>query len=94
MLNRSLAPDIQKVSRVNFQHVDQEQLTNGATMSSIVAGDQPVVKLEVVFTAAGNRFENLKGQASMAGRMLKEGTTSYTSVQITNLFSMLTFPHG
>ena len=89
MLNRSLAPDIQKVFRVNFQHVDQEQLTNGATMSSIVAGDQPVVKLEVVFTAAGNRFENLKGQASMAVRMLKEGTTSYTSVQITNLFSRL-----
>lgn len=89
MLDRTLAPEIQKISEVEFQHVDQTYLENGVGFAKLIAGEQPVVKIEVIFPNAGNRFEGIKGQASMAIRMLKEGTTSYSSIEITNLFSRL-----
>lgn len=89
MLDRTLAPKIQEVSRVEFQKVNELTLPNGALFCTLEAGEQPVIKLEILFPNAGNTTERLKGQASMAVKMLKEGTLSYSSEHITHLFSNL-----
>ena len=89
MLDRTLAPKIQEVSRVAFQHVNEILLPNGASFCTLEAGDQSVIKLEIVFPNAGNKAESIKGQASMTVKMLKEGTLSYSSEEITQRFSNL-----
>ncbi|MEM6522705.1 MAG: pitrilysin family protein [Bacteroidota bacterium] len=89
MLDRRSAPEVHKISDVNFQQSKEETLPNGALLALLESGEQEVVKVEVVFLNAGNKSEALKGQGSMAIRMLKEGTTSYSAAEITNRFSEL-----
>ncbi|MEM7109168.1 MAG: insulinase family protein, partial [Bacteroidota bacterium] len=89
MLDRTLAPEIHEISKVEFQYVREEILPNGVLFASLESGDQEVVKLEVIFPNAGNKSEIHKGQASMAVSMLKEGTASFSSAEITHNFSNL-----
>ncbi|MEM9858726.1 MAG: pitrilysin family protein [Bacteroidota bacterium] len=89
MLDRTLAPEVKKISRVDFQKIEKRELDNGSQLAMLIAGNQPVIKLEVLFHQAGTIREQQRGSASMALRMLKEGTASYSSTAITNLFSKL-----
>ncbi|MCG8388418.1 MAG: insulinase family protein [Cytophagales bacterium] len=82
MLDRSRPPRQYAVSKVDFQHVITEKLDPGITFHFLESGDQPVVKLEALFPKGGAWFEQKRGVALLCLTMLREGTRSYSSKQI------------
>lgn len=81
MLDRTIAPAF--IAPQIFKLPDPEivYLANGSRFFFLNAGDQPVIKLELIFRA-GSWFESSPGIAFFTGKMLSEGTTSYNSKAI------------
>jgi predicted Zn-dependent peptidase len=81
MVDRSVAPEfivpqkftLPKPKTISFEH--------GHRLYCLNAGDQPVIKLEFVFSA-GSWYETIPGQAFFTGKMLLEGTASWSSSEI------------
>lgn len=82
MLDRSRPPRQYAVSKVDFQQVSTKKLDSGITFHFLESGDQPVVKLEVLFPKGGAWFEPKRGVALLCLTMLREGTRSFSSKQV------------
>ena len=81
MLDRSQAPPLREVRRLELPDYRRHVLSNGIVLYEIDAGTQAVFKLEVVFNAG--RFQEHKRTVSRSCvRMLREGTTDYDSEQL------------
>ena len=87
MLDRKHPPRQYAVSRVDFQQVVSEKLGGGIPFHYLASGDQPVVKLEVLFSKGGAWFEQKRGTALLSLYMLREGTGSYSSEQVSTMVS-------
>lgn len=81
MLDRTIAPAFVAPQIFELPEPEIVHLANGSRFFFLNAGDQPVIKLEFIFRA-GSWFESTPGIAFFTGKMLSEGTTSYTSKTI------------
>ncbi|MFN4147376.1 MAG: M16 family metallopeptidase [Runella sp.] len=87
-LDRSIAPDFRPVEKVYFPSPQKITLPNGQPLYVVNVGEQPVVRLEVIFEA-GTWHEQIEGASFFATKMLAEGTEKYHSAQISSYFDGL-----
>lgn len=84
-MNRIIAPDIQAIDHVSLPKVESITLDNGVPVYGINAGEQDVVKVELIFKA-GKWYEEKNLVADYTNRMLREGTTRHTARQLADTF--------
>lgn len=81
MLDRSRQPDIRQLEKIDILRPKRYTLSNGTTLSVIHAGEQEVVRMDILFKAgAWNQAQKL--QAHFTHRMLREGSSKYSSADI------------
>lgn len=85
MLDRTQPPAFQTIRHVAMPVARAYTLDNGLPLLLINAGEQPVVRLEVIFRA-GAWHETVPGAAQFAIRMLNEGTLRRTAAQLSEAF--------
>ncbi|AFK03131.1 peptidase M16 domain protein [Emticicia oligotrophica DSM 17448] len=85
ILDRTIAPPSRKVETVHIPKADKHTLNNGVTIYSVRAGEQPVVRLELIFDA-GSRFDVIGGESLFVSKMLTEGTKNFKAVEISEFF--------
>lgn len=88
LLDRTVAPDFKVINSINLPETESFVLDNGIPLHVINIGEQPVVRLEVIFDA-GNWYEKDQGTSFFAVKMMTEGTSSLTSSQISEAFDKL-----
>ncbi len=88
MLNRTTAPEFQTIQEVNFPAARTQTLDNGTPLYIINVGQQPIVRLEVIFDA-GTWFEPKDSVSFFTMKMLAEGTKQKTAVQISEYFDSI-----
>ncbi|NJN27141.1 MAG: insulinase family protein [Cyclobacteriaceae bacterium] len=81
MLDRTIAPAFVEPKKFKLPEPRCITFDQGARFFLLKTGDQPVVRLEIIFKA-GSWFETQPGIAYFAGKMLSEGTDSFTSKDI------------
>src|SRR6218665_3565512 len=85
ILDRTIAPPSQTIEQVSIPKAEQAILDNQVPVYMVKAGEQPIVRLELLFEA-GSRYENLIGEAYFTSRMLSEGTSAHTAIEISEYF--------
>ena len=88
MLDRTIAPAIQKIEQVSIPEAVFRKLDNGIPLFYINAGQQPVMRLELVFEA-GKWFEDTAGLSYFTGKMLTEGTKRFSAQEIATRFEAM-----
>lgn len=88
LLDRTIAPDFKVINEINLPQAKSTTLDNGIPLHVINIGDQPVIRLEVIFDA-GNWYETKQGTSFFAIKMLSEGTTNLTSSEISEAFDRI-----
>lgn len=95
MIDRNIAPAINKIEKLELPEVEKHELSNGAKLYEIHTELQDIVKLEITF-AAGRPFENHPMVAKAAAQLLKDGSKQYPGSFIAETFdfygSTLEFP--
>lgn len=84
-LDRTIAPPSQKIEQVSIPKAEEVLLDNQVPVYLVKAGEQPVVRLELIFEA-GSRYENHVGESYFTSKMLSEGTSRYSATQISEQF--------
>ena len=80
-MDRKIQPEIQTLKNFRILPPVRMTLPNGIPLTVINAGEQEVVRIDVLF--AGARWQqSQKLQALFTNRMLREGTTKYTAATI------------
>ncbi|WP_455586999.1 M16 family metallopeptidase [Bacteroides sp.] len=80
-MNRTQQPEIQSLENFNILPPQRITLSNGISLSVINAGEQEVVRMDILF--AGGRWQQTqKLQALFTNRMLREGSRKYTAADI------------
>ena len=85
VVNRTEAPEYKRIEEVKIPAISTLTMDNGQPVYWINAGQQPIIRLEIIFEAGG-WYEPLPGVSSLAMKMLTEGTRSHTSAQISEYF--------
>lgn len=88
MLDRTLEPPVGKVSFDGLPKVNKQILGNHIPLIWLNAGDQPVVKIQIVLQA-GIWYEQKKAVSWLCAKMLTEGTRSKSSNDISAGFESL-----
>lgn len=88
MLDRAIAPPAGEIVFGGLPKVNQQTFDSGASLFWLSAGDQPVVKIELVIES-GIWFESKKATSWLTAKMLAEGTSKKTARQITEGFEKL-----
>ncbi len=85
-LDRTVQPPMGAPAAVKFPEVKEFNLSNGLKVSLVERKSVPVVNMSLMMDAgyAADQF-GLPGLASLTGQMLTEGTTTKTSLQISDL---------
>ena len=81
MLNRQIAPEIQDFNKVKLPKAESIILPNQIPLYFLNLGQQPIIKLELIFEAGFSYDQNL-GVSFFANKMLSEGTKRHTAKQI------------
>ena len=81
MVNRKIAPPIKRIEKLHLPKPKKLRLSNGLRVHIIDMGTQDVLKLQLVFRA-GRPFEKKKLIAKTTSRLLREGTTNFSSAAI------------
>jgi len=84
-LDRTQAPAFQTIQSVTIPETQVYTLDNGLALRVVNAGEQPVVRLELIFRTGG-WYETQPGAAYFAVRMLNEGTRRRTAAQLSEAF--------
>lgn len=84
-MNRTLAPEINLIEKIQLPQVETLKLDNGVPVYGINAGEQEVVKIELMFKA-GKWYEEKNLVADYTNRMLREGTTNHTAKKLADTF--------
>lgn len=80
-MNRTQQPQIQDLKQFNIFPPTRMTLPNGVPLSVINAGEQEVVRMDILF--AGGRWQQTqKLQALLTNRMLREGSRRYAAADI------------
>jgi predicted Zn-dependent peptidase len=85
ILDRSITPAFQTIQEVFIPPVKNVTLSNGLPLHIINVGEQPIIKLELIFNA-GNWFDDNKGVSFFTAKMLNEGTSAHNSASINQFF--------
>jgi predicted Zn-dependent peptidase len=80
-LNRKIKPEITLIGALNIHHPEVTYLDNGVPVYIFDLATQDIVKIEFLFEAGSSCEEKIL-TASFTNRMIKEGTTSFTSDEI------------
>ena len=80
-MDRTIQPLIKPLEHLKLNVPQRITLPNGIPLSVINAGDQEVVRVDILFEG-GRWRQNKKLQALFTSRMLREGTTRYSSKEI------------
>lgn len=80
-MDRTIQPEIQPLKSFHIQTPVRTTLPNGIPLTVINAGEQEVVRMDVLFSG-GRWQQSQKLQALFTNRMLREGTTKYTAATI------------
>ena len=80
-MDRTIQPEIQPLKNFHIQTPVRTTLLNGIPLTVINAGEQEVVRMDVLFSG-GRWQQSQKLQALFTNRMLREGTTKYTAATI------------
>jgi len=86
MIDRSIAPPINKISSIQLPSADVIALPNGARLHLLYNHNQPIIKLEIIFKA-GKWFEPAPGVSFFTSKLLLEGSLHYTAKQIADLIA-------
>lgn len=78
MVDRNVAPPFVAPGKFRLPEPEIIKLSNGSNLYALMAGDQPVIKLEFIFKA-GIRFESMPGISFCTAKMLTEGTENFDS---------------
>ncbi len=84
-LDRTLEPPLRAIEKIDLLPVNKISFANGLNAHIINAGEQDVIKLELVFKA-GRMHENAKGVAGAVSQLLRDGTSKHTSKEISEAF--------
>ncbi len=87
-LDRTIAPDFKIINAIHLPETESFSLDNGIPLHVINIGEQPVIRLEVIFDA-GNWYEREQGASFFAVKMMTEGTSVLTSAEISEAFDKL-----
>ncbi|MFC5411435.1 M16 family metallopeptidase [Larkinella bovis] len=85
LIDRTEAPEYKLIEEVRIPAIATQTLDNGQPVYWVNAGQQPVIRLEIVFDA-GAWYEPMPGVSALTLKMLTEGTRSHTSAQISEYF--------
>jgi len=85
MINRIEHPPVQLIKTLQLPEVQTYTLDNGVMVYAINAGEQDVVKIELIFKA-GKWYEPQNLVADFTNRMLREGTKNHTAKQLADKF--------
>jgi zinc protease len=85
MLDRTISPDFQTIKHIHIPAAQVYTFENGVPLYAINAGEQPVVKVEFSFNA-GNWQEPQNGVSLFTVKMINEGTSKYSSAEISEYF--------
>lgn len=88
MVNRKQGPALASIDQINLPDPVFHHLDNGIEVCEIRAGEQEVIRLEFIFDA-GRIAEKKKLAGRATSTLLKEGTRSYSSAQIAEIFDHL-----
>ena len=80
-MDRTIQPEIQPLKNFHIQTPVRTTLPNGIPLAVINAGEQEVVRMDVLFSG-GRWQQSQKLQALFTNRMLREGKTKYTAATI------------
>ncbi|HTF81099.1 MAG TPA: pitrilysin family protein [Cytophagales bacterium] len=80
-MDRTIAPSIKPLKDFDLQQAEKIVLSNGIHLYAIDSGEQPLVRLEVVFEA-GTKYESKPGVSFITSKMLQEGTRHFTAAEI------------
>ena len=80
-MDRTIQPEIQTLKNFRILPPVRMTLPNGIPLTVINAGEQEVVRIDVLF-AGGRWQQSQKQQALFTNRMLREGTKKYTAATI------------
>ncbi|MEI7977536.1 MAG: pitrilysin family protein [Bacteroidota bacterium] len=81
MLNRKEPPFANEIKDIKIKEAVETLFQNGISVYSINAGNEEVLKIDLVFNA-GSNMQQIKGQANFSAKMLSEGTSKYTAAEI------------
>jgi zinc protease len=84
-LNRTIAPPAQAIQQVNILQAEKHILDNQIPVYAIRAGEQPVVRLELIIEAGG-KYDTVQGASQFAAKMLSEGTSKHSGTEISEAF--------
>lgn len=85
MPDRTIAPAIQAIERTEIKEAKFYNLENGLPLYYLAAGQQPVLRLEIIFHA-GKWYENFPGISYFTGKMLTEGTENRSAAEVSSFF--------
>ncbi len=85
MPDRKVPPPFNDISDISIKQVEKVVLENGVDLYTLRSGTQEVLKLDIIFEA-GKFHENRNGIAFFAGKLLSEGLSGYSSVEIAEAF--------
>ena len=69
ILDRTIAPPSRKVENINIPTAEKTILDNNIPLYTIRAGEQPVMRLELIFDA-GSKFDVVGGESLFVSKML------------------------
>ncbi len=84
-LNRDISPEFKEIKKIDIPKTERLTLSNGTKLHIIKGGSQDIVKLDWVYKA-GLYYQKKPVVASMTNAMLGEGTKSYSSSQLAEIF--------
>lgn len=84
-LDRTIAPPSKKIEHINILKAEKTILENTIPLYTILAGEQPVFRLELIFEA-GSRKETVQGASLFTSKMLSEGTSKHSATEISEFF--------
>lgn len=87
-LDRSTPPRINEISAPDLPEIVIQKLHNSIPLYRVNGGDQNVLRLEMIFKA-GKWFQPKEGVSLYTAKMLKEGTSNFSSAEIAEKFDNL-----
>lgn len=84
MLNRTIQPEIKRVSNIRIINPEIFSLSNGIPVYSFNIGDEEVLKVRLMFNA-GSWYQSKKLTARYAAEILSEGTKVHSGTQIAEM---------
>ncbi len=88
ILDRTIAPAFQTFKEISLPEMQTLILQNKQHLYIVNTAKQPVIRFEIFFNA-GNKFEEKTGQSFFATKMLVEGTSQFTSTEISEKFAAI-----